>query len=176
MLSGTQFIWYIFLVLLHKRSFVCISSFHLFPLFKKRGFGTPLALQSQLHSAVIRASQLFPFFSQKSQPASTSAQMNDCCLLCRIISQEMRVHRCLWHLYLPSPHSICSSLCFSSGKQNAAGMEGEKERPRVQSLMRGLMMTSMKDLIEVPPRKLYCLLFIRQRKSSLAICTGRLRR
>lgn len=36
MLSGTQLIWYILLVLLHKCSFVCISSFHLLPIFKKK--------------------------------------------------------------------------------------------------------------------------------------------
>lgn len=141
MLSGTQLIWYILLVLLHKCSFVCVSSFHLLPLFKKkkrkeRGVGTLSALQSQLHSSVTRASQLFPLFSQKSQPASTGAQMNDCCLLCWIISQEMCVHRRLWRLCLPPlpPHSICSSLCFSSGKQNAVGREGKRQQTRVQKL------------------------------------------
>lgn len=128
MLSGTQLIWYILRVLLHKCSFVCVSSFHLLPLFKKRRVGTPSALQSQLHSSVTRASQLFPFFSQKSQPASTSTQMNDCCLLCRIISQEMCVHRCLWRLYLPSPHSICSSLCFSSRKQMLSRWKRKRSR------------------------------------------------
>lgn len=65
MLSGTQLIWCILLVLWHKCFSVCISSFHLLPLFKKRGVGSLAATQSQLHSSATRASQLFPFFSQK---------------------------------------------------------------------------------------------------------------
>lgn len=86
---------------------------------KRDGVGMLSALQSRLHSSVTRASQLFPFLSQKSQPASAGAQMNDCCLLRRIISQEMRVSPLL---------SICSSLCFSSGKQNAVtGERGEAD-------------------------------------------------
>lgn len=51
--------------------------------------GLLLAVQSQLHSSVTGASQLFPSFSQASQPACTGAQMNDYCLLCLIIFQEM---------------------------------------------------------------------------------------
>lgn len=72
MLSGTQLIWYILLVLLHKCSFVCISSFHLLLLFfsfflkkKKKAVGTLSALQSQLHSSVTRASQLFPLLQSR---------------------------------------------------------------------------------------------------------------
>ena len=95
---------------------------------KKKGeSGRSYALQSQMHSSATRASQLFPLFSQKSQPASTGAQMNDCCLLCRIISQEMCVHRRLRRLCFTPLSSTCSSLCFSSGKQNAVGREGKRQ-------------------------------------------------
>lgn len=117
------------------------------PFLKKKKKGSRDALGTTVSAAFISYESLAiipPSSVKKSQPASAGTQMNDCCLLRWIISQEMCLHR---RLCLALLLSICSSLCFSAGKQNAVTREGRRRPTRVQSLMRGLMMTSMRDLI-----------------------------
>lgn len=117
------------------------------PFLKKKKKGSRDALGTTVSAAFISYESLAiipPSSVKKSQPASAGTQMNDCCLLRWIISQEMCVHR---RLCLALLLSICSSLCFSAGKQNAVTREGRRRPTRVQSLMRGLIMTSMRDLI-----------------------------
>lgn len=128
MLSGTQLIWYILLVLLHKCSFVCISSFHLLLPFKKKiKNGSRDALGTTVSAAFISYESLAiipPSSVKKSQPASAGTQMNDCCLLCWIISQEMCVHR---RLCLSPPFNMFlfvflgrKTKCCHKGREKAA--------------------------------------------------------
>lgn len=152
MLSGAQL--YLIcthtLVLLHKCSFVQILSFYLPRLFRDEGVGICFRRYSLgcIHQFLTGASQLLPLLqSEKSTlPVSVHRWMTV------VSSVRSSARRCVSPLL-----SICSSLCFPSGKQNAVMREGWKgSRLECKSLMRGLMMTSERDLIWVPPSRLYC--------------------
>ena len=75
-----------------------------------------------------------PSSVRKSQPAGAGTQMNDCCLLCRIISQEMCVHRRLWRLCYPPPPSplfnmfpfvflVSETKCCREGREKGCRLE-----------------------------------------------------
>lgn len=155
MLSGTQLIWYILLVLLHKCSFVCISSFHLLPFFKKGESGCSRHYSLSCIHQLREPRNYSPSSVRKvNLPVQAHRWMTV------VSSPGLLARRCVYTdvsdasvSHPPNPpsllhlHSICSSLCFSSGKQNAVGRERKKQQTRMQTLMGGLMMTSMKDLI-----------------------------
>lgn len=90
---------------------------------------------------------------------SSVRRVNVLVLPCRwmtVVSPAGLARRCVytyvWHFcpQTTATHQTLFSMfhfVFSSGKQNAVKREGRKQQSRVQSLMKGLLMTSMKDLI-----------------------------
>lgn len=151
-------------MLLRKCSFVCISSFHLLPLFTK----TKRAASRDAVGAAVSAA----FISRKSlaiiPPPSVKkvnlppndVQMNDSCLLSWIISQEMCVCVCV-SLCLRLRRPVGVRLCVLSRENKMLwGKSGKRKRKQSS------MMKSAKDLIEVPPGKLYCWLLIRRKEKS----------
>lgn len=140
MLSGTQLIWYILLVLLHKCFCVCISSFHL--LNKKRG-----SRDAHMHYSL-------GCIHQRREPCNyspSSVRKVNLPVPARrwmtvVSSAGLLARRCVFtdvSVSPPSPQYV--PLCVS--RQENKMLSGGKGKGRVQSLMRGLMMTSMKDLI-----------------------------
>lgn len=152
MLSGTQLFWYILLVLLHKRSFVCVSSFHLLPLFKKRGSWD--ALCTTVSSCIHQLQEPCNY-----SPSSVRKVNLPHRWMTVVSSAGLLARRCVYtdvsDTSAPPIHTQYVRLCVSR-QENKMLSGGKRQQTRVQSLMRGLMMTSVKDLIQVPSRKLYC--------------------
>lgn len=99
------------LVLLHKCSFVQILSFHLPLLFREGGVGMRFRLYSLgcIHQFLRELRNYFRLLqSEKSTlPVPVHRWMT-------VVSVGLSARRCVFPLL-----SICSSLCFLSGKQNA---------------------------------------------------------
>lgn len=143
-LSGTQLIWYILLVLVHKCSFVCISSFHLLPLFKK---ASRAALGTTFSAAFISYENLviIPLLQSEKSDLPVPARR----WMTVVSSAGLLATRCVYTDAAIFLHPIQDvPLCVSRQENKMLlGGKGKREQTRVQGLMRGLMMTSVKDLI-----------------------------
>lgn len=155
MLSGTQLIWYILLVLLHKCSFVCISSFHLLPLFKKKKGGGGKSGRS-LHYSLSCIHQLRePRNYSPSSVRKVNLPVPAHRWMTVVSSAGLLARRCVYTVVsdasapTPTPPSIqYVPLCVSRQENKMlSGGKGKGSRLECKSLMRGLMMTSVKDLI-----------------------------